>query len=212
MEKKEFKILILDVETTSVSPKSGCLLEIGAAELDLVSGKITKVFDSLLLEESFNESHWEYLIARENGIKDIPYQAKGWIFGNSDLITQMIFEAPIAKGVLKQFQEVLNNYPNGVTAYNNPFDFGFLESRGLNISVKLDDPMRLLTPYMKLPQRGRSTFKWPKVQEAWDYFFGKTDYVEQHRGADDAIHEAKIVFEMIKRGWLKVPGFEIDEK
>ena len=70
--------------------------------------------------------------------------------------------------------------------------------------------MRLLTPYTKLPKKGRGYgYKWPKVQEAWDYLFGKTDYVEQHRGADDAMHEAKIVHEMIKREWLKVPGFEI---
>lgn len=212
MEKKEFKILILDVETTSVSPKSGCLLEIGAAELNLMSGQINKVFDSLLFEESFNESHWEYLKAKEQGIKEPPFHAKGWVFGNSDLTPQMIFEAPKSEDVLKQFQKVINNYPNGVTAFNNTFDFGFLESRGLKIPVKLGDPMRLLTPYTKLPKKGKGYgFKWPKVEEAYSFFFGETDYVEQHRGADDAIHEAKIVFEMVKKGWLKVPGFKINQ-
>lgn len=35
-------------------------------------------------------------------------------------------------------------------------------------------------------------------QEAWRHFFGNTGYIEKHRGLDDAIHEAKIVFELHK--------------
>ena len=62
--------------------------------------------------------------------------------------------------------------------------------------------MKLATNVVKL--RGRRGYKWPKVQEAWDFFFGKTNYVELHRGADDAKHEAMIVHELYKRGIFKV--------
>jgi DNA polymerase-3 subunit epsilon len=41
-------------------------------------------------------------------------------------------------------------------------------------------------------------------QEAYDFFFGKTDYIETHRGADDAFHEAEIVYELYKRGIFKI--------
>jgi hypothetical protein len=50
----------------------------------------------------------------------------------------------------------------------------------------------------------RGGFKWPKVGEAYEFFFGKTDYVETHRGADDAFHEADIVYELYKRGVFKI--------
>ena len=43
-------------------------------------------------------------------------------------------------------------------------------------------------------------YKWPKVEEAWQHLFPEVDYVEKHRGADDAFHEAKIVHELIKMG------------
>jgi len=42
------------------------------------------------------------------------------------------------------------------------------------------------------------------MQEAWDNLFPNTNYREKHRAVDDAIHEAKIVFEMYKRGDYKV--------
>jgi len=48
------------------------------------------------------------------------------------------------------------------------------------------------------------SWKWPKVQEAWDFLFGKTNYIEKHRGADDALHEAQIVYKLYKEH-----GFEL---
>ena len=57
------------------------------------------------------------------------------------------------------------------------------------------------TPLVNLPPNpGRSTPKWPKVEEAWEHFFPDVAYIEQHRGADDAVHEAKIVYELYKIG------------
>jgi DNA polymerase-3 subunit epsilon len=54
-----------------------------------------------------------------------------------------------------------------------------------------------------LPGRNGS-YKWPKVEEAYEFLFGKTGYVEAHRGADDAMHEGEIVYELIKRNKFNV--------
>ena len=56
------------------------------------------------------------------------------------------------------------------------------------------------TNICKIPHRnGGSGYKWPKAQEAWDFFIPNSDYVEKHRAADDAVHEAKILLEMFNR-------------
>lgn len=62
--------------------------------------------------------------------------------------------------------------------------------------------MKLSTNICQLP--GNRGFKWPKVPEAYEFFFGKTGYIESHRGADDAFHEADIVYELFKRGVFKI--------
>ena len=106
------------------------------------------------------------------------------------------------ESVREDVQGILNRYTNGATAFNNQFDFGFMESRGFKFPKKLPCPMKISTNICKIP--GPYGYKWPKVQEAFDHFFGKTDYVEQHRGADDAFHEADIVFKLIQMGKFKL--------
>ncbi len=69
----------------------------------------------------------------------------------------------------------------------------------------LDCPMQLSTPILQLPPTRQGTsHKWPKVEEAWAYFFPDQPYIELHRGADDARHEALIVWELYKRDVFKV--------
>ena len=43
-----------------------------------------------------------------------------------------------------------------------------------------------------------------KHVKAWQHFFPGVDYIEQHRGADDAVHEAQIVYELYKLGVFTV--------
>ena len=124
--------------------------------------------------------------------------ASGWIFQNSDLRFEEVLDAPSLVSQKEEIQDLLDRYR--VTAYNKAFDFGFLKDRGFQIK-ELDCPMHLSTPIVKLPApNGRRGFKWPKVEEAWDYFFGDTGYIEAHRGLDDAIHEAKIVYKLYQMG------------
>lgn len=101
----------------------------------------------------------------------------------------------------EDIQEILNRY--SLTAYNTSFDFDFMESRGFVIKKDIPDIMAVAKEACKIiyPKGG---YKNPKMQEAWDNIFPNTNYAEKHRAVDDAIHEAKILFEMYKRGIYKI--------
>lgn len=190
--KKE--ILILDIETTGFLQQGGAIVEIGIVSLDLNTGKIEEVFDSLLREDIFTRKHTEK-----------PY---GWIFDNSNLTPEDVMEALPADEVFEMVQDVLDSYPLGCTAFNKKFDFSFLQDRGLKIT-ELPCPMLLSTDVCKLLKKGHGGgYKWPKVEEAFKYFYPDVDYTEAHRGLDDARHEAMIVYALYERGIFKVKEIE----
>lgn len=183
------EILVIDIETTNFLNKGGSIVEIGMVALDLGSGAAKIVFDSLCREEILTGKH-----------RDMN-QGFGWIFENSSLTVEAVREAPTFAEIKEQVQAVIDAYPLGATAYNRSFDFDFLESRGFRFGKKLPCPMELSTDICKLPSRyGHKSYKWPKVEEAWQHFFPDSPYIEEHRGADDALHEAKIVHELYRRG------------
>lgn len=186
----ENKILILDIETTGFSHRNDCIVEIGAVELDLNNGKIKTVFDSVVSEDAFSD--------HEHG--------GAWIFKNSDLTINDVCMAPsfIYELVAERFQKVVYQYPLGATAFNNAFDFGFLEDRGIEFPVKLGCPMLISTDICKIPGMHGGHNKWPSVEEAFSFFFPDENYVEKHRGADDAFHEAMIVYKLFQMGKFQV--------
>jgi len=124
-----------------------------------------------------------------------------WIFNNSDLKFEDIENAPTFNNVKNQIQEILDQH--SLTAYNTAFDFGYMESRGFTIKKDIPDIMAVAKEACKI-MRPRGGYKNPKMQEAWDNLFPNTNYIEKHRAVDDAIHEAKILFEMYKRGEYKI--------
>lgn len=183
----EKKILILDIETTFFLKPGGSIVEIGIVELNLDNGEIKTIYDSLCREEILTARH-----------RSKPF---GWIFDNSDLTPAMVRAAPAFDKVAAEVQDIINKYPIGCTAFNNVFDFDFLEDRGIKFQTKLPCPMKLSTPICKLPNRnGYRGYKWPSVEEAFKFFFPDIDYKEKHRGADDAKHEAMIVYKLYEMG------------
>lgn len=179
-------ILIIDIETTNFLQRGGKIVEVGIVELNLETGEKRILFDHICHEAGLTE-------------KEV---SESWIVNNSDLTIDDIRHSFSFFNYEKQIQEIINKYPLGATAYNNKFDFDFLESRGIIIPVKLGCPMKLSTNICKLP--GRMGYKWPKVEEAYNFFFPEREYVEKHRGADDALHEAEIVKELYDRGVFKI--------
>ncbi|MBY9021579.1 MAG: hypothetical protein KGD67_10990 [Candidatus Lokiarchaeota archaeon] len=167
-----------------MKPENGLILEVGIVELSLVTGDTKILFDSLVKEFPFGDIH-----------------RNAWIFNNSDLKFEDFKNAPSLDHVKNQIQEILDQY--SLTAYNNLFDFGFLESRGFVIKKDIPDIMAVAKEACRI-MRPRGGYKIPKMQEAWDNLFPNTNYIEKHRAVDDAIHEAIILYEMYKRGEYKV--------
>ncbi|MFT5699916.1 MAG: DNA polymerase-3 subunit epsilon [Desulforhopalus sp.] len=61
------------------------------------------------------------------------------------------------------------------------------------------------TPVVDLPPNtGYCDPKWPKVQDAWDFFFPRSNYIEVYRALDDARHEALIAYELYKLGKFRI--------
>lgn len=175
------KILVIDIETTDFFNKGGLIVEIGAALLNLRTGKINKKFDKIVRERNFDKR-----------------QMDSWIFNNSDLRFEQVIEAELIEKYRIDLQDLFILYP--AVSWNTDFDFTFLLSRGFAIKI-LNCPMRRSTNYFKLPEI--CGYKFPKVQEAWDLLFPEKKYKEQHRAFDDAAHEAKIIYELYKRKiWL----------
>ncbi len=172
------KIAVVDIETTGFLREGGLIVEIGIVLLDLETGDVEHVYNELVREKEFEEEH-----------------RKSWIFDNSDLTHGEVMEASSLDK--EKIQDIFNKYL--ATAYNKDFDFKFLRDRGLIIN-DLPCPMILATDVCNIPHPNGYGKKWPKVQEAWDFFFTDSDYIEKHRGADDAEHEALIVYELYKRG------------
>ncbi len=182
------KIAVIDIETTGLNPIYDLILEIGIVELDLLTGEKNILFDSCVREPDFGEFHKE-----------------SWIFLNSDMSFEEIQMSPLLENVRERLQTIFNTFQ--ITAFNKSFDLGFLKNRGFTFPRELPCIMRTATNICKIPfpngvhlyDYGNREHKWPKVQEAWDFFFPKIDYAEQHRAADDAIHEAMIFYEMYKQ-------------
>lgn len=184
-------IAIVDIETTGFLNQKGLIVEIGIVSLNLGTGEIKEEFDSLIREPGLNPAHAKP-----------PY---GWIFSNSTLSYEEVERAPLLSDLYDEIQAVFNKYSTGLTAYNAAFDLPFLRSRSFTFTA-LPCPMLAATPVVNLPPNpGKSDPKWPKVEEAWDFLFGNTGYVESHRALDDAAHEAKIVYELYKRGKYILP-------
>ena len=178
---KDIKVAVIDIETTGTSRKKDLFVEIGIVELDMKTGETKILFDSLVKEPKFGERY-----------------RNSWIFNNSDLKFENLENAPLFEKLKPEISEILNQYP--ITAFNKSFDLGFLKAREISVPKELPCIMMTAKNVCKLPfQNGRSGYKRPKVQEAWDFFFPNSEYVETHRAADDAIHEAKILFELHKR-------------
>ncbi|WP_462280917.1 3'-5' exonuclease [Salinivirga cyanobacteriivorans] len=177
---------IVDIETTGFLNQGGKIVEVGIVELDITNGNKKVLFDSVVKENGFNEMHSRYPM--------------GWIFQNSDLTFDQVLEAPDFDDMKAEIQNIFDSFFTGITAFNKAFDFGFLKSRGLRIA-ELPCIMETATPVLNLPPKGnRKGPKYPNVEEAYHFLTGNTAFIESHRAADDAMHEAEIAFELYKKG------------
>lgn len=127
-----------------------------------------------------------------------------WIFKNSNLTFEEVEKAPTFDEVAQELQAIFNKYH--VTAFNKLFDLSFLKTRNFKIPKELPCIMLTATNHVKIKsfwKEDLEEYKWPKVEEAWNFFFPNINYKEAHRAVDDVFHEAKILFKMYKLGYFQ---------
>jgi len=179
-------ILIVDLETTDLSPKKGYIVEIGITALNIMTGARVILLDRVCHQPGITKADCD----------------RSWIVNNSTLTTEDIRLSTRFEKL--NVQGIIDKYPRGITAFNSKFDFDFLSAAGINLGLKLPCIMKSLTGEVgALNKNGR--VKWPKVDEAWQHFFKDSDYRETHRASDDAYHEAALAYEAIKLGLLIIP-------
>jgi len=180
------KIGIIDIETAGWLRENGVIVEIGIVSLDTETGQIDPIFSSTCREKHLRAKH-----------------RNAWIFKNSDLTVEEVRTAPDLPEILPLVQEHIDAL-DALTAFNKSFDFNFLRNRGLIIEKEWPCAMRIAAPVCKIPYKnGKAGNKWPTVEEAWNHFFPGRPYIEAHRGFDDALHEAEIVYELHKLGLME---------
>lgn len=180
------EILITDIETTNFLQTGGKIVEVGIVSLNLLTGAKKIIFDQVCHERPITKEEVE----------------NSWIVKNSNLTLQDIQKSKQLTHYIPWLNAIYAAYPLGGTAFNNVFDFSFMKSRGIIIGKELPCLMKLMTDICKIPKG--NGYKWPNVEEAHKHFFGDIGYIEDHRGASDAWHEADIVFELYKLGIFKL--------
>jgi len=175
------KFAVVDIETTHTNSTEGTIVEVGICCVDLENKKFIKLLDTIVREPNFKN-----------------YNA--WIFDNSSLTIEDVLNAPEWVEIQPKIIEIFKRFP--VTAYRKLFDFTWLKHRGVYTVKELPDPMLESTNILKLSQLNPELgeYKWPKVEECWQYYFPNIPYRERHRAYDDCIHEAAIIYEMYRRG------------
>lgn len=187
------KIAIIDIETTGFIVTTDAIVEIGIVLVDTDTKEITKIFDKVVKDRNFN--------ARVHG--------NSWIFGNSDLKMDDVVNAKSLESYRVELQNIFSRYR--VTAFNKSFDLRFLRSRGFVLNdVKC---IMQTTKSHRIVLYEDGSIKPPSVEEAYAALFPDEHYVEEHRGGDDAMHEAKILLKLcdIKAGLIKVKPIVISE-
>jgi len=175
------ELLILDIETTGLSPKNDFILELGMVKLDLETGEVTELFDKIFKDPKLTVKH-----------------RRSWIFENGFMHIDEVRKASPLSLYFDEIQGILNSYKGRITAWNRSFDSGFLEYNGFDLGAEIACPMKVSTNFFKI--QGSRGYKWPKAQEAWDILFPQIKKIEMHRGLDDSKMEAAIIYELIHRG------------
>lgn len=156
----------------------------------------------------------ERVLAGMNLIVDpgvpIPEQASS-IHGITDAMAKRYGVRPVVAIAL--FNN-LAKLASKLVAHNAPFDVGVVTGEYLRLDRQaeaFDRPvvctMLASTPILKIPKPGRyrstsDPYKWPNLQEAYQFFVDPAGFDGAHDAMEDVRACRKILFEMIKRGCL----------
>jgi DNA polymerase III alpha subunit (gram-positive type) len=171
----EKDIQIVDIETTGFSCQNDLIVEVAVVRLNLTTEYIIPEYSAVI-----NEG-----IEKKKGFI--------WIFKNSSLTYQLVKSGKSFASQQYKLRNIINSHKT--TAFNKSFDFRFLRSRGVEIKQEAEDPMYIVGRLF-----GESKLS---VVDAWELLFNRKVH-EAHRALSDAWMEGVIVYELIKRGEMKI--------
>lgn len=181
------EIYIVDVETAVINtswdnydPINCSICEIGIVKLHLISGKIETIFHNICQEEK-------------------EFNPNSWAFTNTSLTYDDVCNSAFLSTLQSEIQSLFNEQIP-VTSWSHDFDFVQLEhpSRGFIIPIKFWDPKITLTDFLKIPNPYHPRYKWPRVDEAFKYFYPEVEFSHSHRSIQDATAEASIIYKAVK--------------
>lgn len=172
------KILVLDIETAGLKITAP-IVEIGLALVDTEKKEIKPLFNKIIREKHFNPR----------------YNSKAWIFHNSDLKVIDVMNAQPLENYKKELQDYFNLYP--LTAYNKSFDLRFMRDRGFKIN-DIKCLMKACNPLGKAFDKNGKRKTIPSVEDMYNQFFPDSNFVEEHRGLDDAMRESEILLKLVE--------------
>ncbi len=134
------KFVVVDLETTGLSPKNSAIIEIGAIKFEAGAADYAAM---------------EALIDPE---VDIP----GIITGINGISNEMLEGCGVIEEELPRFIEFFENLP--LAMFNAPFDMGFLRHNALKIGAVIDNPVIDVLPLSRkafpaLPNHKLTTLK-----------------------------------------------------
>lgn len=178
-------ILIVDVETTGLDESENQIVEIGIAQINLQTNRISMLVDCVVKPRYFSYS-----------------DRNAWIFQNSTLTFNDVEQAWVSLDTLLPYLQYLF-YTYRATAFNKQFDFKFLERLGLVIpQEQVPCLMETMTTVCNI-KHDYYGVKWPSFSEAWAHYFSE-GLEDLHRAGPDAFNEAKLAVKMIEDGVLKI--------
>ena len=220
-----YNILFVDTETTGLplrgkpisNPDQPHITELGAI-LD-VQGREALVINSLILPEQWPFRKDKFGQPTDRLIDPIASEITG-------ITEDMCYQKglPIADAIEAYMIAAAN--ADFIVAHNTAFDgpqmemeYHRLQPNQPSISVHCGKPlfctMKALTPVCRIPKKDQrnpsgNNWKWPKLEEAWFYFF-KTPMEKAHSAIHDIRNTRTIFYECLRLGLFKNELAKIDE-
>lgn len=166
------KLLIIDIETTGFVPQGNSIVEIGLVLCDSDTRETIPVFNQIVRDGEF----------------DYEKHKNSWIFKNTDLTPEEVRSAKHIDEYREELQKLFDVYP--LTAYNKKFDLSFMRARGFVIN----DTKDLMKTATDISHELTGNPKWPSVEKIFALLFPDETYVEMHRGLNDALDEARLLY------------------
>jgi len=167
-DKKYDKFVVLDIETTGLSPINDMITEIGAVKI--VNGQIVEEYNQLINPE-----------------RDIPHN----IVELTGITNDMVKDMPTIDKVLPKFQEFIGD--SILVAHNASFDIGFLREQYKRIGRELRNP---ILDTLELSRNLLPQLKSHKLNTIAKYL--NISLINHHRAVDDAKATAEIFIKFLE--------------